>query len=73
VKEAEAAGAPIIKYGIFINNIIDFLIVAFVIFLMVRAINQLQRKKEAAPPPAPPGPTPTEQLLTEIRDELKAR
>ena len=72
VKEAEAAGAPIIKYGIFINNIIDFLIVAFVIFLMVRAINQLQRKKEAAPPP-PPGPTPTEQLLTEIRDELKAR
>ena len=41
VKEAEAAGAPIIKYGIFINNIIDFLIVAFVIFLMVRAIQPL--------------------------------
>jgi large conductance mechanosensitive channel len=73
VKEAEAAGAPIIKYGVFINNIIDFLIVAFVIFLLIRAINQLQRKKEAAPPPAPPGPTPTEKLLTEIRDELKAR
>jgi large conductance mechanosensitive channel len=73
VKEAEAAGAPIIKYGVFINNVIDFLIVAFVIFLLIRAINQLQRKKEAAPPPAPPGPTPTEKLLTEIRDELKAR
>ena len=73
VSEAEAAGAPIIKYGVFINNVIDFVIVAFVIFLLIRAINQLQRKKEAAPPPAPPEPTPTEKLLTEIRDELKAR
>jgi large conductance mechanosensitive channel len=71
VKEAEAAGAPIVKYGIFINNVIDFLIVAFVIFLMVRAINQLKRKQEAAPPPPAP-PTTTEKLLTEIRDTLKA-
>jgi large conductance mechanosensitive channel len=70
VKEAEAAGGPILKYGVFINNVIDFLIVAFVIFLLVRTINKLQKKKEAAPPP---GPTPTEKLLTEIRDELKAR
>jgi large conductance mechanosensitive channel len=73
VKEAEAAGAPIVKYGIFINNVIDFLIVAFVIFLMVRMINQLKRKQDAAPPPPPPPPTTTETLLTEIRDELKAR
>ena len=72
VKDAEAAGAPIIKYGVFINNVIDFLIVAFVIFLLIRGINQLQRKKEEAPA-APAGPTPTEKLLTEIRDELKAR
>jgi len=72
VKEAEAAGAPILKYGIFINNVIDFLIVAFVIFVMVRAINQLKKKQEAAPPP-PPAPTATEKLLTEIRDTLKAR
>ena len=72
VKEAEAAGAPIVKYGIFINNVIDFLIVAFVIFVMVRTINQLKRKQEAAPPP-PPAPTATEKLLTEIRDTLKAR
>ena len=71
VKEAEAAGAPIVKYGIFINNVIDFLIVAFVIFLMVRAINQLNRKQEAPPPPPAP-PTTTEKLLTEIRDTLKA-
>ena len=62
----------VIAYGLFINNVIDFLIVAFVIFLLVRTINQLQRKKEEAPP-APAGPTPTEKLLTEIRDELKAR
>jgi large conductance mechanosensitive channel len=73
VKEAEAAGAPIVKYGIFINNVIDFLIVAFVIFLMVRTINQLKRKQDAAPPPPPPPPTATEKLLTEIRDSLKAR
>jgi large conductance mechanosensitive channel len=73
VKEAEAAGAPILKYGIFINNVIDFLIVAFVIFLLVRAINQLKKKQEAAPPPPPPAPTATEKLLTEIRDTLKAR
>jgi large conductance mechanosensitive channel len=72
VKEAEAAGAPIVKYGIFINNVIDFLIVAFVIFVMVRTINQLKRKQEAAPA-APPAPTTTEKLLTEIRDTLKAR
>jgi large conductance mechanosensitive channel len=72
VKEAEAAGAPIVKYGVFINNVIDFLIVAFVIFLLVRTINNLQRKKAAEPPPPAP-PTTTEKLLTEIRDELKAR
>ena len=73
LKAAKDAGAITVNYGVFINNVIDFLIVAFVIFLLIRAINQLQRKKEEAPPPAPPGPTPTEQLLTEIRDELKAR
>jgi len=70
VAAAEAAGAPIVKYGIFINNVIDFLIVAFVIFLMVRAINKLKKKQDAAPPPPP---TTTEKLLTEIRDHLKAR
>ena len=70
VKEAEAAGAPIVKYGIFINNVIDFVIVAFVIFLVVRTINQLKRKQDAAPPPPP---TTTEKLLTEIRDTLKTR
>ena len=70
VAEAEAAGAPIIKYGIFINTVIDFVIVAFAIFLVIRGLNKLKRKQEAAPPP-PPGPTPDQKLLTEIRDLLK--
>ena len=52
VAEAEAAGAPIIKYGIFINTVLDFVIVAFAIFLVIRGINKLRRKQEAAPPPA---------------------
>lgn len=50
--EAQAAGAPTINYGIFINTIIDFLIVAFVIFLLVRQVNKMKRKEEAAPPNA---------------------
>jgi large conductance mechanosensitive channel len=70
VAAAEAAGAPIIKYGVFINNVIDFVIVAFVIFLLIRAINKLKRKQEAAPPP---GPSAQEKLLMEIRDLLKAQ
>ncbi len=68
VAAAKAAGAPTLNYGIFINNIIFFLIVAFAIFMMVKAVNRLQ-KPAAAPPPA--GPTKDQQLLTEIRDLLK--
>ncbi|HEY2750838.1 large-conductance mechanosensitive channel protein MscL [Phenylobacterium sp.] len=59
-----------VAYGAFINTIINFLIVAFVIFLLVKAVNSLKRQEAAAPPPAP---TPTEALLTEIRDLLKSR
>jgi len=73
VAEAEAAGAPIIKYGIFINTILDFVIVAFAIFLVIRGINKFRRKQEAAPPPPPPGPSAEEKLLTEIRDLLRAQ
>jgi large conductance mechanosensitive channel len=50
--DAEAAGAPLIKYGVFLNTVLDFIIVAFVIFLVVRQVNKLKRKEEA-PPPAP--------------------
>jgi large conductance mechanosensitive channel len=72
VAEAEAAGAPILKYGLFINTLIDFVIVAFAIFLVIRAINRLKKKQEAAPP-APPVPSTEEKLLAEIRDILRSR
>jgi large conductance mechanosensitive channel len=58
-----------INYGLFINNIIDFLIVAFCIFLIVKGINSM-KKEEAAAPEVAPEPTKEEVLLTEIRDLL---
>ena len=67
----EAIEKVAIQYGAFINTVIQFLIVAAVVFLMVKAINQLRRQQAADPAPA--APTPTEALLTEIRDELRAR
>jgi large conductance mechanosensitive channel len=68
-----AGGAPVtLNYGNFIQTLFDFLIVAFAIFLVVKGVNRMKRKAEAAPV-APPGPTRDEQLLTEIRDLLKAR
>jgi large conductance mechanosensitive channel len=66
---AKKAGAVTINYGVFINVVIRFIIVAFSIFLLVRWINQLF----AATKSAPTAPTKTETLLTEIRDELKGR
>jgi large conductance mechanosensitive channel len=61
------------NYGMFIQNIIDFLIIAFAIFMMVRMIAKMQKQKsvEPAPEPAPPEPSNEEKLLTEIRDLLK--
>ena len=70
---AKEAGAAVFAYGQFIQNIIDFLIVALCIFLMIKGMNKLSRKKkEPAPaePEAPKGPT-QEELLAEIRDLLK--
>ena len=63
------AGATL-KYGAFIQNIIDFLIIAFCIFLMIKAMNKLTTKKEEEPAPAPE-PSAEEKLLGEIRDLLK--
>lgn len=74
LKAADAAAKKpevAISYGAFLNTLIQFLIIAFVIFLMVKAINTM-RRKEAAAPAAPPAPTTEERLLTEIRDLLKA-
>ena len=68
----EAIEEVAIQYGAFINTVIQFVIVAFVVFLMVKGINRLRRAEAAAPEPAH-APTPTEALLAEIRDELKAR
>jgi large conductance mechanosensitive channel len=59
-----------VHYGNFINSIIQFLIVAFCIFLVVKAINSLKKKEEAAAPAAPPEPSKEEVLLTQIRDIL---
>jgi len=62
--------AVTINYGMFIQNVIDFLIIAMVIFMMVKAINSLKKKEEATPA-APPAPTKDQELLAEIRDLLK--
>ena len=61
-----------IGYGAFLNTIIQFFIVAVVVFLMVKLMNTV-RRKQAEAPETPPAPSPTETLLTEIRDLLKAR
>lgn len=61
--------AVTVNYGSFINTVVDFFIVAFAIFLVVKLMNSLKRKEEAAPTP-PPAPSKEEELLTEIRDLL---
>ena len=66
----EAVEKVAIQYGAFINTLIQFLIVAFVVFLLVKGINKMRREQPAEAAAA--GPTPTEALLAEIRDELKA-
>ena len=60
-----------VNYGSFIMTVLDFLIIAWAIFMVIKAMNSMKKKKEAAPPPPPPGPTKEETLLTEIRDLLK--
>jgi len=71
---AEAAPAVTINYGSFIQVLVDFIIVAFAIFMMVKAINIAKKKEEAAAPaPPPPAPPKEEVLLTEIRDLLKSK
>ncbi|HWQ87272.1 large-conductance mechanosensitive channel protein MscL [Brevundimonas sp.] len=69
----EAVEEVAIQYGAFVNTLIQFAIVALVVFLLVKAINRLRREQAAEPEAAAPAPTPTEALLAEIRDELKAR
>lgn len=68
----EASELVAVNYGALINAGIKFVIVAWVVFLLVKAVNAM-RRQEAAAPEAPPAPTPQEALLTEIRDLLKAK
>jgi large conductance mechanosensitive channel len=69
IKEAQDAGAATIRYGVFINTVINFFIVAVAVFILVKQVNRFRRKEEAAPT-APPR---QELLLAEIRDLLKQR
>ena len=73
LKEAVAdVPAVTINYGKFVQTVVDFLIIAFSIFLMIKGINSFKKKQEEAPS-APPEPSKEEQLLTEIRDLLKQK
>jgi len=72
VAAAKEAGVATLNYGLFINAVVKFTIIAFVLFLVVKAINRL-RRQEAAAPAAPPAPTAEEKLLMEIRDAIKAK
>ena len=69
-KEAVDKGIPVIGYGVFINTIIEFLIIAFVLFLVIKQMNRL---RSPAPQPARPASSAEEKLLAEIRDLLKSR
>jgi len=72
LEAAKEAGAATINYGVFVNTILDFTIVAFCVFLLVRGMNHLKRK-EAAAPAEPPAPPKEQLLLEEIRDLLRER
>ena len=70
---AKDAGVAVLAYGLFINAVVKFTIVAFVLFLVVKGINRVRRKEAAAPAASPPPPTKEEVLLTEIRDALRGK
>ena len=72
LEAAKDAGAVTVAYGVLLNTIINFLIVAFALFMVIKGMNRMKRKQVEAPA-APPGPTKEETLLTEIRDLLAQR
>lgn len=67
----EGTEAVMVRYGVFIQTVVDFVIIAFAIFMVVKAMNSLKKKEEEAPA-APPAPSKEEVLLTEIRDALRS-
>lgn len=75
VETVKAVPAVTMKYGVFLNEVINFTIVAFAVFLLVKAVNTARKmaEREKAAPPPPPGPSAEVKLLSEIRDVLKAR
>ena len=70
---AEGREAVTMNIGLFLNNVISFLIVAFAVFMLVKAVNELRRRFEKEKPAAPAAPTPSESYLKEIRDALVKR
>lgn len=70
---AAAAGAPTINYGLFINNVIAFLILALALFFLIKGMNRLEDRKEDDVPEEPPAKPRQEELLEDIRELLKAR
>jgi large conductance mechanosensitive channel len=72
IAKAKEAGAPTLNVGLFLNTVINFVIVAFAIFMLVQQFNRLKAKPEPAPTEPPP-PTKDQELLAEIRDLLKRR
>jgi large conductance mechanosensitive channel len=70
---AKAAGAPTLNYGVFLQSVFDFIIIAFAIFMLVKQVNRFKKEAPPAPPAPPAGPTNEEKLLMEIRDALKGR
>ncbi len=73
LEAAQEAGAVVVGYGSFFNAVISFLIIAFCVFLVVKAYNRVMREEEEETPEAPPEPSAEEKLLGEIRDLLKAQ
>jgi len=70
---SNAPGVPTLNYGVFLQSVFDFLIVAFVIFMLVKQVNRFKQEAPPPAPPAPPEPTNEEKLLMEIRDVFKNR
>lgn len=71
VEAAGDAAAVTLNYGMFLQTVFDFVIVAFAIFMAIKAMNRMKKKETEAPPAPPPGPSNEEKLLAEIRDLLK--
>ena len=73
LKEGAAGVEPVLmSYGVFIQTIVDFIIIAFAIFMVVKAMNSLKQEEEPEAPAAPPEPSAEEKLLTEIRDAIRS-